>query len=59
VLVVAGREDATFPLPEVQRMAEMIPGAELQILDGAAHLVALEVPDAVNKLAQDFIDRNS
>ena len=59
VLVVAGREDATFPLPEVQRMAEVIPGAELQILDGAAHLVALEVPDAVNKLAQDFIDRNS
>jgi 3-oxoadipate enol-lactonase len=59
VLVVAGREDATFPVPEVQRMAEAIPGAELQILDGAAHLVALEVPDAVNKLTQDFIDRNS
>ena len=57
VLVVAGREDPTFPLPEVRRMADVIPGAELQILDGAAHLVALEVPDAVNALVEDFIDR--
>jgi 3-oxoadipate enol-lactonase len=57
VLVVAGREDATFRLPEVQRMAESIPGAELEILDGAAHLVALEVPDAVNRLTDDFIAR--
>ena len=59
VLVVAGREDATFPLPEVRRMAETIPGAELQVLDGAAHLVALEVPVAVNRLTQDFIDRHA
>ena len=57
VLVVAGREDTTFRLPEVRRMAEAIPGAEFQVLDGAAHLVALEVPDVVNKLAEDYIDR--
>jgi 3-oxoadipate enol-lactonase len=59
VLVVAGREDTTFPLPEVQRMAEAIPGAELRVLDDAAHLVALEVPESVNRLVQDFIDRNA
>jgi len=59
VLVIAGREDATFPLPEVRRMAEAIPDAEFQVLDGAAHLVALEVPDVVNKLAEDFIDRTA
>jgi 3-oxoadipate enol-lactonase len=59
VLVVAGREDTTFRLPEVQRMADAIPGAEMRILDGAAHLVALEVPAEVNKLAQDFIDRTA
>jgi 3-oxoadipate enol-lactonase len=57
VLVVAGREDTTFPLPEAERMAAAIPGAELVVLDGAAHLVALEVPETVNKLAEDFIDR--
>jgi 3-oxoadipate enol-lactonase len=59
VLVVAGREDSTFPVAEVQRMAGAIPGAELHILEGAAHLVALEVPDAVNSLVQDFIDRRT
>jgi 3-oxoadipate enol-lactonase len=59
VLVLAGREDATFPLPEVRRMAATIPGSELQILDGAAHLAALEVPGTVNRLTQDFIDRHT
>jgi len=59
VLVVAGREDATFPLPEVRRMADAIPDARFQVLDGAAHLVALEVPDVVNKLAEEFIDRHA
>lgn len=59
VLVLAGREDATFRLPELEVMAASIPGAELVILDGAAHLVALEVPERVNQLAEDFIDRHS
>lgn len=57
VLVVAGREDATFPLPEVTRMADAIPGAELVVLDDAAHLAALEVPDRVNALVEEFLGR--
>jgi 3-oxoadipate enol-lactonase len=56
VLVVAGREDTTFPLPEVRRMAEAIPGARFEVLDDAAHLVALESPEAVNRLTEDVID---
>ncbi|WP_346384420.1 alpha/beta hydrolase [Nocardioides sp.] len=55
VLVIAGREDATFPVPELERMAAAIPTAELQIIEGAAHLVALEVPDQVNKIIDDFL----
>jgi 3-oxoadipate enol-lactonase len=55
VLVVAGREDATFPLPEVTRMAAAIPGSELVILDDAAHLAALEVPERINALVADFL----
>jgi 3-oxoadipate enol-lactonase len=55
VLVVAGREDATFPVAEVLEMAASIPGAELVVLDGAAHLVALEVPDRVNALIEAFL----
>src|SRR5690606_17606414 len=56
-LVVAGREDRTFPLPEVEAMAEGIPGAELVVIDDAAHLVAAEVPDRVNDAIRIFLDR--
>ena len=56
MLVVAGREDATFPLPELRAMAGAIPDAELVVLEDAAHLAALEVPDRVNALLTQFLD---
>ncbi|HEU5109401.1 MAG TPA: alpha/beta hydrolase [Micromonosporaceae bacterium] len=59
VLVVAGREDATFPPAEARLMADAIPGAELAVLEGAAHLVALEVPEEVNRLTDEFLDRHA
>lgn len=55
VLVVAGEEDATFPVPETRAMAEAIPGSRFVVIDGAAHLAALEVPDQVNALVDDFL----
>ncbi|WP_433665291.1 alpha/beta fold hydrolase [Nocardia sp. CA-128927] len=58
-LVVAGREDATFPPAEVEEMARCIPGAEFVLLEGAAHLVALEVPDTVNTMIDDFLTRHA
>lgn len=54
-LVVAGREDATFPVAETRAMAEAIPGAELVVLEGVAHLAAVEDPAQVNALIADFI----
>src|SRR5262249_49908921 len=42
VLVVAGIEDATFPVDETRAMADAIPGARFVVLDGVAHLAALE-----------------
>jgi 3-oxoadipate enol-lactonase len=56
VLVIGGREDTTFPLNELESMAEAIPHSELVILDDASHLVALEVPDTVNALIDTFLD---
>jgi 3-oxoadipate enol-lactonase len=58
-LVIAGREDQSFPLPEVRRMAAAIPGAELVILEHVGHLAAYEAPDTVNGLIDDFIRRNA
>jgi 3-oxoadipate enol-lactonase len=57
VLVVAGSEDATFPLHETIAMAEAIPGAASAVLEGVAHLAGLENPPLVNKLIEDFVSR--
>ncbi|MGW4841890.1 alpha/beta fold hydrolase [Nocardia brasiliensis] len=55
---MAGREDNTFPLAELETMARAIPAAELVVLDNAAHLAAAEVPDAVNALVGQFLSRH-
>lgn len=55
VLVVAGDEDATFPNTETKAMADAIPGARYVVLDGVAHLAALEDPPLVNRLIEDFL----
>lgn len=55
VLVVAGTEDATFALPETLAMAHAIPGAAIAVLDGVAHLAALENPPLVNTLIGEFL----
>jgi 3-oxoadipate enol-lactonase len=55
VLVVAGAEDATFPVSETRVMADAIPGADFTVLDGVAHLAALEDPGRVNRLIEDFL----
>jgi 3-oxoadipate enol-lactonase len=57
VLVVAGTEDATFPLPETIAMADAIPGAAMAVLEGVAHLAGLENPPLVNKLIEEFVFR--
>lgn len=55
VLVVAGAEDATFPVAETAAMAHAIPGARFEVLDGVAHLAGLENPTLVNSLIEDFV----
>ncbi|HTI74434.1 MAG TPA: alpha/beta hydrolase [Mycobacterium sp.] len=57
VMVVAGVEDATFPLPETTAMAEAIPDAAVVVLEGVAHLAALEDPAVVNTLIGEFVAR--
>ncbi|TEA02134.1 alpha/beta fold hydrolase [Mycobacteroides salmoniphilum] len=58
VLVVAGREDPTFPVAETQLMAESIPGAEFVIMEDTGHLAALERPEEVNALIDEFLKRH-
>ncbi|SIK28703.1 Putative hydrolase, alpha/beta fold [Mycobacteroides abscessus subsp. abscessus] len=58
ILVIAGREDPTFPVAETELMAEAIPGAELVIMENTGHLAALERPEEVNALIDDFLKRH-
>lgn len=55
VLVVAGAEDATFPVAETRLMAEAIPGSRFVVLPKTAHLAALESPAEVNALIDSFL----
>jgi pimeloyl-ACP methyl ester carboxylesterase len=44
VLVVWGREDRPIPVDRAHRLAAAIPGAKLEIIDDAGHLIQLDQP---------------
>ncbi|MBB3052206.1 pimeloyl-ACP methyl ester carboxylesterase [Prauserella isguenensis] len=44
VLVVWGREDTWIPVDRAHRLAATIPGAELELVDDAGHLIQLDQP---------------
>jgi pimeloyl-ACP methyl ester carboxylesterase len=46
-LVLAGSEDALVPVARHEEVRDAVPGAHLEVLDGAGHLSTLEAPDAV------------
>ena len=59
VLVVAGEEDATFPINEVTEMAKSIPNAEFKIMPKTAHLAGLERPQEVIEIIEKFLQEKS
>lgn len=54
-LVVAGEEDSFIPVSEAQGMRDRIPGAQLQVIPGAGHLVNLEQPSAFQAALERFL----
>lgn len=52
LLVVAGTEDHTYPPPKSRQIAELVPGARLEVLERTGHVHALENPEAVNRLLE-------
>ena len=54
-LVLVGEKDSSTPPAAARLIAEQIPGARVEVIDGAAHLATLEAPDAVNRLIQAFL----
>lgn len=54
--VVVGEDDASTPVPEAERLAEAIPGAELTVIPDAGHLCTIEQAEAVTEALTGFID---
>ncbi len=54
-LLVYGGDDRLTP-PEIGReMADAIPDARLEVIEGAGHLVNIEKPDRFNRVVLDFL----
>ncbi|SEW35563.1 Pimeloyl-ACP methyl ester carboxylesterase [Aliiroseovarius sediminilitoris] len=47
-LVLCGRDDTLCPVARHELMADLIPDAHLEIIDGAGHLPTLEQPEKTN-----------
>jgi len=56
-LVIAGGKDVGTPPDMSKAIADAIPGATLAVIPGAAHLSAVEDPEAFNRLVADFLAR--
>ena len=57
-LLIFGIEDTLTPVAIAQKMAETIPGATLEIIDGASHASILEAPDKANEAILGWIDES-
>lgn len=54
-LVLVGALDPVTPPALSEELAALIPGAWLQILDGASHIANLDCPDAFNRAVELFL----
>lgn len=59
VLVLHGSEDQLIDVGNARVLASRIPGAELQILDGAGHVYHSEQADRADEIVLDFVRRHS
>jgi pimeloyl-ACP methyl ester carboxylesterase len=57
VLIIVGEKDLLTPEEHSRRMAQLLPHAELLVLDGAGHLVMMERPALVNLRLRAFLHR--
>lgn len=55
VQVIGAEQDVMVPVWKSKELAELIPGAELTILEGAGHAVNIERADDINRLILEFV----
>ena len=54
-LVIAGEFDAETPVAYARVLADGLPNADLEVLDGIGHLAVSEAPHTFNRLVRDFL----
>jgi 3-oxoadipate enol-lactonase len=54
-LVITSTGDTLIPPAATSPMAQQIPGARLEVIDGAGHLSNLEAPEAFNRLLREHL----
>jgi 3-oxoadipate enol-lactonase len=55
VLAVAGAEDTAAPVPALATIAERAPRGQLQVIEGAGHLIALDHPEQLADVTGAFL----
>ena len=53
-LVLSGSADVLAPPAESRRLAELIPGARLEVFKGAGHMLMLERAEEIDRLVAEF-----
>jgi len=56
-LVITGADDVLIPPTESEKLAQTIPGAQLNIVPHAGHLLAFEQADKFNHVLEEWLDR--
>ena len=56
-LIVWGEDDRITPLWQGKRLAEMIPGAQLAVMQGVNHIPQIEQPAEFNRILLAFLER--
>lgn len=56
--IVHGTNDRVIPVENAQLLAEKLPDARLELLDGAPHMLMIEESDRVNELVREFVTDN-
>lgn len=54
-LVIRGAQDSFVPPEYARTIADELPDARLEVVEGAAHLLAVEQPEALARLTRDFL----
>jgi proline iminopeptidase len=58
-LVCSGRHDWVTPVVECERVAELIPNAELVMFEQSGHMPFIEEQDKFVEVVRDFLSRTS